>query len=61
MDTVLGVCPIHGAVAMWGHESLVPFEEQVCATRETAGDDVSLCLLVLELHGASATPSVPAE
>ena len=58
MDTVLGVCPVHGAVAMWGHESLVPFEEQVCTTRETVGDDLRICLLVLELHAAPATSSV---
>ena len=61
MDTVLGVCPIHGTVAMWGHESLLPFEQQVCGTRESAGNDLSLCLLNLELQAASAAPNVPAE
>jgi hypothetical protein len=61
MSTVFGVCPVHGAVAMWADESLVPFERQVCATLEHEGNDVELCLLDLDLQRAPTTTHVPTE
>ena len=55
MATVFGVCPVHGAVAMWADESLVPFERQVCAKLEQDGNDINLCLLDLELQSPTET------
>lgn len=55
METVFGVCPVHGAVAMWADDSFVPFEQQVCSMheRDSAGDELSICLLELELRVGS--------
>lgn len=61
MATVFGVCPVHGAVAMWADESLVPFERQVCATLGQDGNDVNLCLLDLELQSPTQTRVPPDE